>query len=323
MALSPDTRTRTAHVNGIDLAVLEAGDPANPTVILSHGFPEGAYSWRHQLPALAAAGYHVIAPDQRGYGYSSAPRDVTAYGIDHLTGDLNALLDELGKEQAVFVGHDWGAMIVWENARLHPDRVRAVVGVSVPAVQWPAPPIQLMKMVYQDNFFYILYFQPVGVAEAELDADPYGTMAKFLWLASADGFAMPTELRKMEGNGLFTDTEMPPARPWPWLSEDDLLYYVEQFRHSGFFGPVSYYRNFDANYERVKNIGLDRLTMPSYFIAGEKDGVLVMDPTGVERMQASLPDFRGHRLIEAAGHWVQQEKPDQFNEALIGFLDTL
>ena len=146
----------------ITLRVLEAGDRANPTVVLSHGFPELAHSWRHQLPALAAAGYHVIAPNQRGYGHSSRPADVAAYGIGHLTGDLVALLDHLGKEQAVFVGHDWGAMIVWDMAKLHPQRVRAVVGVSVPFVHWPAPPTALMSAVYGDRFFYILYFQQQG-----------------------------------------------------------------------------------------------------------------------------------------------------------------
>lgn len=323
MTLAPEIRQRIAHVNGVDLHVMEAGDPVNPTVILSHGFPEGAYSWRHQLPALAAAGYHAIAPDQRGYGHSSAPTEVASYGIEHLTGDLNALLDELGKEQAVFVGHDWGAMIVWESARLHPERVRAVVGVSVPAVQWVGPPTQLMKMAFGDNFFYMLYFQPVGPAEAELEADPYTTMAKFLWSASGEGFVVPTAMRKMEGNGFLTDTPMPPARPWAWLTEDDLAYYADQFRHSGFFGPLSYYRNLDANYEVVKDMGLDRLTMPSYFIAGAKDGVLVMDPTGIDRMQASLPDFRGYVLIDGAGHWTQQEKPGEFNDALIAFLNTL
>ena len=323
MTIPPDVRARVAHVNGVDLCVLEAGDPTNPTVILSHGFPECAYSWRHQLDALATAGFHVLVPDQRGYGHSSVPRDVAAYGIEKLTGDLIALLDELGKEQSVFVGHDWGAMIVWEVARLHPERVRAVVGVSVPAVSWAAPPTQIMKMIYDDNFFYMLYFQPVGPAEAELEADPYATMAKFLWSASGEGFEMPTKLRKMEGNGLLTDTQMPPARPWPWLTEDDLQYYAAQFRQSGFFGPISYYRNLDANYEVLKDLGLDRLTMPSFFITGDKDGVRLMDPTGVERMQASLPDFRGYAVIKGAGHWTQQEKPDQFNEALIGFLNSL
>ena len=153
--------------------VHEAGDPANPTVLLCHGFPELAYSWRHQMAPLAEAGYHVLAPDQRGYGHSSAPRGVDAYGIGNLTGDLVGLLDHFGKDDAVFVGHDWGALIVWDLARLHPERVRAVVGVSVPFVQWPAPPTQLMKMIYGDRFFYILYFQQPGAAEGELDADPY------------------------------------------------------------------------------------------------------------------------------------------------------
>ncbi len=153
-------------VNGVTLRVHQAGDPANPTVVLSHGFPELAYSWRHQMAPLAEAGYHVIAPDQRGYGHSSAPDEIDAYGIVNLTDDLLALLDHFGKDDAVFVGHDWGALIVWDLARLHPERVRAVVGVSVPFVQWPGPPTQLMKMMYGDRFFYILYFQEPGVAES-------------------------------------------------------------------------------------------------------------------------------------------------------------
>ena len=146
-------------VNGVTLRVHQAGDPADPTVVLCHGFPELGYSWRHQMLPLADAGFHVIAPDQRGYGHSSAPREIAAYGIGHLTGDLLGLLDHFGKHDAVFVGHDWGALIVWDLARLHPQRVRSVVGVSVPFVQWPAPPTQLMKMLYGDRFFYILYFQ--------------------------------------------------------------------------------------------------------------------------------------------------------------------
>jgi pimeloyl-ACP methyl ester carboxylesterase len=320
---SAEIRTRTAHVNGIDLHLLEAGDPANPTVILSHGFPEGAYSWRHQLPVLAAAGYHVLAPDQRGYGMSSVPANVADYGIQHLTGDLNALLDEAGKDDAVFVGHDWGAIIVWEHAKLHPARVRAVVGVSVPVVNWPAPPTQLFQMVYQDNFFYILYFQRPNEADDELGADPYETMRKVLWGASGDGFAVPTEVPKMAGTGFLTNMPEPPPLPWSWCDEADVQHYADQFRHSGFFGPVSYYRNLDANYELVKDIGLDTLTMPTYFITGSKDVVAVMDPTGIERMQTSLPNFRGATVIDGAGHWTQQEGPVAFNEALLRYLRDL
>jgi pimeloyl-ACP methyl ester carboxylesterase len=319
-------RSRTAHVNGVDLHVLEAGEPGAPLVVFSHGFPEGAYSWRHQLPALAAAGYHVIAPDQRGYGHSSAPEAVDAYGIRHVTDDLVALVDEAGVRDAVFVGHDWGALIVWELARLQPERVRAVVGVSVPFVQWPGPPTQLMKMVFGDRFFYILYFQPVGPAEAELGASPYDTMTRVLWGASGAGFAqrgIPTELPPMEGTGFLTMTQDPPPLPWTWLDDDDLRVYAGEFEHSGFFGPLSYYRNLDANYEVVKDLGADRLTMPSYFIGGEQDVVLVMDPSGIERMTSTLPDFRGHTLLPGVGHWTQQEDPGGFNDALIGFLGSI
>jgi epoxide hydrolase A/B len=325
--IDPTVRRRTAHVNGVALRVLEAGDPAAPPIILSHGFPEGAYSWRHQLPVLAAAGYHVIAPDQRGYGSSSAPQDVTDYGIRHLTDDLLGLLDETSHRQAVFVGHDWGALIVWDLARLHPERVKAVVGVSVPFVQWPAPPTQLMRMMFTDRFFYILYFQPVGPAEAELGADPHRTMTTVLWAASGEGFAgrdaRSTELPPMNGTGFLTNMPDPPPLPWSWLTDDDLQVYVDEFAASGFFGPLSYYRNLDANFEILSDFPPERLSMPSFFIGGEHDPVLVMDPSGVERMANQLSDYRGHVLLPGTGHWTQQESPDGFNKALTDFLTTL
>ena len=309
----------------------EAGDPSRPCVILSHGFPESAYAWRHQIPVLADAGYHVIAPDQRGYGHSSAPRDVDAYGIGQLTGDLFALLDHYGKERATFVGHDWGSIIVWQAALLQPERVSAVVGVSVPYVEWPGPPTQLMKMVYGDRFFYILYFQQVGPPEAELDADARHTMATVLYGASGEathGREMPTELPPMEGTGFLTMMSPPPSLPYtgpegPWLTAADLDIYADEFAHSGFFGPVSYYRNLDANATLLAELHADRVSMPSYFITGEDDVVRLMDPTGPERMRNLLPDYRGETLIAGSGHWVQQETPAAFNAALLGFLRTL
>lgn len=316
-------RHRFVPVNDVELHVTEAGDPADPTVLLSHGFPEGAYSWRHQLRALAEAGYHVIAPDQRGYGRSSVPRNVTDYGIQQLTGDLNALLDEAGKDDAVFVGHDWGALIVWEAARLHPKRVRAVVGVSVPAVVWPAPPTTLFRAVFGDHFFYMLYFQTVGPPEAELEADPYDTMRRILWAGSGEGFVAPTEMRPAKGTGFLTHIPEPPSLPWEWCTEDDVRHYAADFTRSGFFGPVSYYRNLDANYEVVRGLGLDAITMPSAFIGGTRDGVLVMDSSGLERMANELPNYRGAFMIDGAGHWTQQERPREFNEALLHILGTL
>jgi pimeloyl-ACP methyl ester carboxylesterase len=283
------------------------------------------------MQPLADAGYHVIAPDQRGYGHSTAPTAIDAYSIDHLTGDLFALLDHYGKDDAIFCGHDWGSMVVWESARLRPERVRAVVGVSVPCVDWPGPPTQLMRMVYGDRFFYILYFQQVGPPEAELGADARRTMSMVLHGASGEATAgreMPTELPPMEGTGFLTMMNEPPSLPYvgpegAWLTADDLDIYAAEFAHSGFFGPVSWYRNFDRNYELVGGLGADRISMPSYFITGDVDVVRLMDPTGPERMRNTLPDYRGETIIPGAGHWVQQETPRAFNDALLGFLGTL
>ena len=149
-------RVHRRQVNGIELDVTEAGDPAGPAIVLLHGFPEAAYSWRHQIEPLAAAGYHVLAPDQRGYGSSTAPREVEAYRVDHLAADVVGLLDATGHDDAVVVGHDWGALVMWELARLHPDRIRAVIGVSVPFTPWPGPPTELFRAIHGDNFFYML-----------------------------------------------------------------------------------------------------------------------------------------------------------------------
>lgn len=319
-----EIRTRTAQVNGVELQVLEAGDPTAPPVILAHGFPECAHSWRHQLPVLAQAGFHVIAPDQRGYGRSSAPHDVGAYGITHLTDDLLGLLDETGHQRAVFVGHDWGSMIVWDLARMHPERVRAVVGVSVPFTPWPAPPTQLMKAMWGDRFFYILYFQPVGPAEHELQADVTRTMRSFLWGVSGDAYTgQPPTMVPMEGTGFLDVLPEAPAELPGWLSEDDLAVYVERFTVSGFFGPLSYYRNLDANYELLKSLGADRISMPSFFIGGERDVVTAGRPEYIDAMAGLLPDYRGSVVIPGAGHWIQQEAPAAFNDALLGFLATL
>lgn len=319
-----DIQHHTHHVNGVNLHVTSAGDPAGPCVILSHGFPESAYSWRHQIPALAAAGYHVLAPDQRGYGFSSSPKDVAAYGMQYLTGDLVALLDATNHDDAVFVGHDWGSMVVWEAARLHSRRVKAVVGVSVPFTPWPARPTDIMKAMWTDRFFYILYFQQVGPPERELEADVRHTMHTILWGASGEMYkGMPTEFPPMEGTGfldMFTDI---PERLPDWLTAADLDHYVEQFENSGFFGPVSWYRNLDANYEILKDLSADLVSMPSYFIGGEKDGVIASRPEYVDGMNGLLPNYRGKTMIPGAGHWTQQEAPDAFNAALLGFLATL
>jgi len=201
----------------------------------------------------------------------------------------------------------------------------------VPYVEWPGPPTQLMQMVYGDRFFYILYFQQVGPPEAELGASAHRTMSCMLYGASGEAVAgreMPTELPPMEGTGFLTQMSEPPALPWngpegAWLDQAELDVYVAEFAHSGFFGPVSWYRNLDANAARANGLTAERLTMPSYFITGDVDVVRLMDPTGPERMRNLLPDYRGETIIPGAGHWVQQETPHAFNEALLGFLRSL
>jgi pimeloyl-ACP methyl ester carboxylesterase len=308
----------------IELDVLEAGPSDGPVIVLSHGFPESSWSWRHQVAPLAAAGWHVLAPDQRGYGRSSAPSQVTAYGTDELSADLLALLDDVGAEQAVFVGHDWGALLVWDLIRLHPGRVRAAVGASVPFVAWPAPPLTLMRAAAGDNFFYIVYFQELGPAERELGADPRRTLANVLWAASGPAAdTLERNPRPAAGTG-FLDTMPPPPADGigAWCSAEDLDAYADAFTASGFFGPVSWYRNLDADHERVKAVDLASLTMPVYFIGGDRDGVITRDPGGVERMRA-LPGYRGHAMLSGVGHWTQQEDPAGFNAALLGFLATL
>ena len=312
---------------GVELDVVEAGTPGNPVVVLLHGFPESSHSWRHQLGPLADAGYHVLAPDQRGYAGSTAPTEIGAYRADHLTNDVCALLDDVDAEQAVIVGHDWGALVAWHMAELHPDRCRAVLAASVPYTHWTASPIQVFEAIHGDRFFYILYFQEPGVAEAELDADPERFLLSIIWVAAGEtaGASLRSRL-PAAGTQLVESFEHQlgrrPDAPPPWLPRADFDVYVEQFRRSGFFGPVSWYRNFDANYELVRHVDPRGFPMPTAFVAGENDPVIAR-PGMVESMEAILPNHLDSTLIPGAGHWVQQEAPDQFNDWLLGILSSI
>jgi pimeloyl-ACP methyl ester carboxylesterase len=318
---------RVAVSPGIELDIVEAGAAGDPVVVLLHGFPESSHSWRHQLQPLAEAGYHVLVPDQRGYAGSSAPAQIDAYRADHLTGDVCALLDDVGAEQAVIVGHDWGALVAWHMAELHPERCRAIVAASVPYMHWMAPPIQVFQTVHGDRFFYILYFQEPGVAEAELDADPERFLLSILWVAAGESAGMPLSSRlPAEGTTLVQAFEHQlgrrPDGPPPWLPRADLDVYVEQFRRSGCFGPVSWYRNFDANYELVRDVDPGAFPMPTAFVAGEHDPVIV-GRNMIEAMEATLPNHVDTTLIPGVGHWVQQEAPERFNAWLLDVLASL
>jgi pimeloyl-ACP methyl ester carboxylesterase len=315
---------RIVTVNGVDLRVIDSDPdsttPEAPLVVLCHGFPELAFSWRHQIPALVDAGYRVIAPDQRGYGGSSKPDAIEDYDIVHLTDDIVGLVDEAGAEKAVVVGHDWGAQVSWGFARRHPERTLGVVGMSVPFLPRPAmPPLETLRAVFQGMFFYIVYFQEPGVADADLNSDPAGTLRGMLTGLNTD---LRTEdladlLSADDGRGfverLATDTPLP-----GWLDQTELDHYIGEFTRTGFTGGINWYRNFDRNWALDEALGDRTIDMPALFITGSADPVKVMTPPGV--MDGWVTDLRAAVVVEGAGHWVQQEKPDEVNESLLAFL---
>ncbi|MDQ3945736.1 MAG: alpha/beta hydrolase [Actinomycetota bacterium] len=295
---------RQVDVGGIELHVAECGE--GPVVLLCHGFPELWYSWRHQLPALAAAGYRAVAPDQRGYGRSGRPDAVEDYDIVHLAGDLVGLLDALGEERAVVVGHDWGAIVTWHLAQAAPERLHGIAALSVPF--WPRPsrpPTELWKEIFADHFFYILHFQTPGVADAELDADPGAFMRRFLRRASADVFD--------------ATADVPPLPAW--LSDEEFAVYEEEFRRTGFTGGLNWYRNFDRNWELTGETATRKVDIPAVFLAGERDPVLLL--VRPEPMREWVPGLRESVLVPGAGHWIQQERSAETNEVLLRFLSSL
>jgi pimeloyl-ACP methyl ester carboxylesterase len=305
------------------LRVAIAGE--GPLIVLVHGFPESWYSWRHQIPALADAGFRVAAPDVRGYGGSDRPHSIDAYTIEQLSGDIAGLIAALGARQAVVVGHDWGAPIAYGTALRHPERVRAVAGLSVPYLgRGPVPGIELFRKIYQDRFFYQLYFQEPGVAETELEADIRISLRKFYYGSSGEARKINDRVANPTGAGLL-DRLVDPASFPSWLTEADLDYYVSQFRDSGFRGPLNRYRNSERDFEDMAVVDGRRLAQPSAFLAGSLEPVLGMIPgvDMVERMRAQCDDLRLVKVIDGAGHWLQQERPAEVNDALLEFLGAV
>jgi pimeloyl-ACP methyl ester carboxylesterase len=313
---------RLVETNGVRLRITEAGDPDGPVVVLAHGFPELAYSWRRQIPALAEAGYRVIAPDQRGYGGSSRPEAIEDYNIVALCGDIAGLLDGAGVERAVIVGHDWGSIVATTFPLLHPDRVAAVVAMSVPPIpRPPAPPTQIWRQVFGENFFYILYFQQPGVADAELGGDPARTMRRMIGgLRPPEDQAAGLRMLRPGPEG-FIDRLPEPEQLPGWITKDELDHYVGEFTRTGFTGPLNWYRNFDRNWELTEQTAAPTITAPTLFIAGTADPVLGF--TSRDRMADVVSGPYRELLIEGAGHWVQQERPDEVNGALLEFLSEV
>ena len=310
-------RTRSIAVNDVTLQVTEAGEPGAPVVLLLHGFPELAYTWRRQIPVLAEAGYHVLAPDQRGYGGSSAPERVDAYTVADLSADVVGLLDSEfggGPDRAVIVGHDFGGVVAWGAPLLHPERFAGVVGISVPPVPRPrVPTTQAFRRLFGDAFFYILYFQEVGPADAELDADPATTMRKIM----AADLGAPSAVPDPAG---FLDRIADPGCIPAWLRDDEFAYYVAEFARTGFTGALNWYRCFDRNWELTAQPPAPTITVPSLFIGGRSDPTLAYTPRDRVGDVVSGP-YR--EVMLDGGHWLPEERADDVNAALIEFLDAL
>ena len=319
--LEPDFQSIAS--NGIRLRVALCGK--GPLVILVHGWPESWYSWRHQISALAAAGYRVAAPDVRGYGGSDKPAALEAYAIKEMCADVAGLVTALGETRAILIGHDWGAPIVWNTALFYPERVRAVVGLSVPHTgRGPAPRIQLFRKIYKDRFFYQIYFQTPGVAEAELEADVRTSLRKVYYWVSGEAIRAGIRPHQPAG-GRLLDGLLDPD-PFPaWLTPADLDYYVGEFQGSGFRGPLNRYRTSELDFAQQAAVAEQRLEQPAAFIAGSLDPVLRFIPGVdlIDTMRGRMGDLRLVRLIEGAGHWVQQERPAEVNAALAEFLNRL
>ena len=308
--------------NGVTLRVLEAG--SGPAVLLLHGFPELAYSWRHQIQALAQAGYRVIVPDQRGYGGSSRPEPIEDYDIEHLVNDLTGVLDALGENQAVIVGHDWGSFVASHFVQMRPQYTTALVNLSVPHMpRGPVSVVQGLRMaIPEDKFFYILYFQEVGPADEELARDPRRTMTRLLCGTSTDSMSRVDNLDQKKDERGFVDRMPREPEVLPdWITQAEIDHYVDEFTRTGFTGGINWYRNFHRNWEITPQLDGVKVEVPSYFIAGAQDPVIAMGGPGIGHH--ALGDHRGDLLIDGAGHWVQQEKADEVNTALITFLNSV
>jgi pimeloyl-ACP methyl ester carboxylesterase len=317
-----EIKHRTIQTNGINMHIAEAGE--GPLVLLLHGFPELWYSWRHQLPALAEAGYHAVAPDVRGYGDTDKPPNIEDYTMKKMIADYLGVLDALGEDQAVIVGHDWGSPMAWNSAALHPERYRAVVGMSVPYLpRGPMPPLQMMKAMFQDSFFYILYFQEPGVAEAEFESDVRRSLRLFTWGASGEARAISGFATAMAGkpadSKLFDGVPDVEGVP-PWMTEEELDVYVEAFEKSGFRGPINRYRCMDIDHAELPELQDKKIEQPALFLYGEADGVMSFAPMD------PMKEFVSNLKIVSfpnIGHWTQQEDAAGTNKALIEFLNGL
>jgi len=317
------------ETNGIQMHVVGQGE--GPLVLLCHGFPELWYSWRHQLSALAAAGYRAVAPDMRGYGRTDRPEAIDQYTLFHLVGDMVGLLDALGEETAVIVGHDWGAGVAWHAALLRPDRFRAVAGLSVPFIPRGAAYPSKNYPETDTTIFYQRYFQSPGVAEADLEKDVQITIRALLYDASGNS---PSSAAKPEREGhvfmvprkggIMANRTTPGSLP-PWVTDSDVEVYVDEFQRTGFRGGLNWYRNIDRNWELMAPFAELKITVPALFIAGDRDLVLAFGGMNevIANLSKNVPRLHDATILPGCGHWTQQERPREVDDALLRFLRRL
>lgn len=318
--MAPTSRILSA--NGIRVHAVEDGE--GPLVLLVHGFPESWYSWRHQLPVLAAAGYHAVAIDVRGYGRSSAPVEIDAYRMTLHIADNLGVVSALGHETAVIVGHDWGAPIAWNSALVRPDVFTAVAGLSVPySPRGTVRPTDAFRAMGGDEEFYIEYFQQPGRAEAEIEQDVAGWLAGFY--LSASGSAPPMvpgggTMATIPRGGRMRDRFATLDGPLSWLTDEDLAFYTREFEYTGFSGGLNRYRNVDRDFEDFAAYALRPITVPALFIGGSKDGPTLWGGKAIAAFERTLPNLHRSIILDGCGHWTQQERPQEVNEALLEFL---
>ena len=310
--------------NGIKMHVAMAGE--GPLVLLCHGFPESWYSWRHQLKALASAGYCAVAPDMRGYGQTDKPEAIDQYTMLHLTGDMVGLVEALGFKEAVIVGHDWGAPVAWHSALFRPDKFKGVVGLSVPfRPRLDGAPTTLMPQT-DDAIFYQLYFQEPGVAEAEFERDPKRTISMALRGLSGNSIPGTGAVGMVPRNGGWLDTITPLVGRLPAeITEDDIDFYANEYKRTGFRGGLNWYRNADRNWSLLAPWAGAKVTVPALYIVGDRD--LVVRFPGADKLIPNLsqfvPQLRETTMLPGCGHWTQQERPEEINAALVRFLKEL
>ena len=302
------------ETNGIKMAVHEVGK--GPPIILLHGFPEIAFSWRHQLSALASAGYRAIAPDQRGYGTTDSPGSVGDYTIQNLIGDVTSMLDALSMEQALFIGHDWGAMVLWQMALLEPERMAGIINLNIPFMpRTLVDPISLMRDFLGDDF-YIVNFQDTNEADLKCDADPghvFDVMMRKNQITRAQFDALPKEKKAFSLIAALARTELSGE---PLLTEEEHRIYAEAYEISGFTGPINWYRNWTRNWESTDDVE-QTVNVPTLFIGASDD--VIVSPVQIKAMKPHVSDLEV-QMIKKCGHWTQQEKPDEVNEMILEWL---